>query len=123
MSSARMASGPIIWLRVIAKGNWDVPLFGGLAAEGDELIQGLWYGHAFLVEQRLVVVHADEIGRERHPIQRAVDCRGLDRWRRNSLCPAVLRRIVLKWQQETGVSQHAGVAGTGVIENDVRSGP
>src|SRR5918994_6344343 len=109
--------------RVIAKGNWDVPLFGGLAAEGDELIQGLGYGHAFLVEQRLVVVHADQVSRERHPIQCAVDRRGLERWRRNSLCPAVLRRIVVEWQQETGVSEHSGIAGTGVIENDVRPGP
>ncbi len=59
---------------------------------------------------------------QRHAVERAVDRRRLERWRRDSLGPAVLRGIVVERQQETGVRQHPGIAGTGIIENDVRTG-
>jgi len=109
--------------RVRAEGHRDVTLRGGGAAEGLELIERRGDGQPLFVEQVLVVVHADEVGLERQPVELAVDGRPLDRGRVDPILPAVLNGEVVQRGEQPGVGQDAGIARARIVEDHVRAGP
>jgi hypothetical protein len=99
------------------------PGFAGLLAGGGEVGDRFGDGEALLVQQRLVVVHADQVGEERHAVEDAVDRRALASGLGDALVPAVLGGEVIERLKQAGFGEDAGVARPRVVEDDVRSGP
>jgi len=107
---------------IVTEGDRRVPLGLGIAAEFHELVEGGRDRQSLLIEQRLVVIHADEIDLKRHAVQGPVDRCPLKRRRGDFLSPSVLRRVVGQWFEQSGVGENASIPGSSIVEDHVGPG-